>query len=1004
MPPVLPNCSISFVRPFSLPFGVPPETVAGTDLAHYQRELGLQLDFFSLAWDAADPFISAEHPRDPFTGALRARFMRNNSVVGAVTVPTSFNPPSIAATDIHTISFASNALDQVGNKAWKALKTTGSESMSSAMARNFRWDENERKLWALPQPYFGDETLCLYFPRSPAPTGALGIDIPGIFADDASSHLLATNAEARDGELQRELLRSPVRGLARFTRYRHIGFTESGGKLSAPTMLAPSAAGAVVLRALPPSSAVPADSAAPLIRDTFLVFEHISITEASTCIAGLLWLQILRFTELESIEQLKKEIRTSTAWTFAVYIALATLQPQAVDALGGLADATRDKLKEVTSTPDLIALRAAILYVLGDPGRRSAFTDYLRTTLAPLACGIGWGELTDDAGNLRYPGIPADPGARTTPNKVAHALLEAVQQANDIWIAVYAGAPIGRSAARYRTPPSGAPVSDVARNGFTTFDVEALVLAGRAAAAFPAVIPPLGPASRDQTVDLTAYAGEVAGQFAAIRIADAAPGSIAFTMRDWLRHLVFGWQRTKSVDAPLDFLNMAVAGHPLTMALFWDRRMKARDLRKSLDDAALATNSAGESLDQAAVKWWINAVDFSTNAAGIAGTTTRSEFWPLQLPGTGPPVKDVLKEAPSRAGKTAKGAAVPSGFDEEDIELAIEAREHLRSGHDLSQQVDIALILALLDREGYRMRGPYMRQGPFDNEYRENLNILQRRHFLDAPSPPRRGLSRRGASQGIGRFFYALQVFGLDILDWRWIPKNSPANPTAAENWFAAKDHWLRFAWDNLVTLTTDAITKGTVIGIDTRALNGQMLVRMASKFDLPPTAIGKSRLLSRRAHLGGIIVQHGEFQRRHALLREGAAAGPLNDSWQPGSGTVLPDVTQFTAAPAPITGANAEDTARRDYLAYYALCYLAFNGSPSVWKSWVTRASNLGAANIPHFLLYEITDAQAAGGERELWHRGHFARFAVALDAYLRMSNTGAGDVVFPMRAGWGV
>ena len=162
---------------------------------------------------------------------------------------------------------------------------------------------------------------------------------------------------------------------------------------------------------------------------------------------------------------------------------------------------------------------------------------------------------------------------------------------------------------------------------------------------------------------------------------------------------------------------------------------------------------------------------------------------------------------------------------------------------------------------------------------------------------------------------------------------------------------------------------------------------------------------MARSVHVAGIVAQHAEFQRRHVLLRKGSSAGKLNKWWMPStSGTLLPDMPEFTTNPAPSPGANGEAIERRDYLAYYALCYLAFNGSPGLWKSWVNRAIALGATSAPRFILYYITDAQTAGGGRKTWHRGHFVRFTVSLDAFLRMTESGVGDATHPNRTGWSV
>jgi hypothetical protein len=235
-------------------------------------------------------------------------------------------------------------------------------------------------------------------------------------------------------------------------------------------------------------------------------------------------------------------------------------------------------------------------------------------------------------------------------------------------------------------------------------------------------------------------------------------------------------------------------------------------------------------------------------------------------------------------------------------------------------------------------------------------------------------------------------VFGLDLIDGPRLPSTGLPGVT----------NWLRFAWDNVFTVITDAVMEGTAASLNTMGLDGRMLLRITSRFD-PATTVGQSRPLSRKLHLAGIIAQHAEFQRRHALLRKGSSAGPLNEWWRPSpGGTVLTDVAAFRSSPVPAAGATGEDVVRSEYLAYYALCYLAFNASPSLWNAWVGAVPSGALVSVPFFLLFRIGDPPVIS-DRKAWHRGHFVRFAVALDAYLRMSETGVADTVFPVRPGPG-
>lgn len=270
-----PGATIDFTdRSFSLPFGLPEDSVVGADLTSFEAELGVVAEFLELTWAAAPPFTTDEQPRDPFTGVLRSRFLKNSGGPGAVSIPTAFGPGVAAATDVGTLSFDRSTLDSIARRKWQAVSAQdleGGVTMGVAMARSFRWDDDERKLWSLPQPHYADNALALFWPTGTAVGAPLGDDAAGILADDRSDYLLKTDHTTRNGELVADLLRSPVRGLVRFTRYRHVSVSPAATSVAPGAVLTRSMAGAMVIRTLPPSDAVPSDPEAPILRDSFLV-------------------------------------------------------------------------------------------------------------------------------------------------------------------------------------------------------------------------------------------------------------------------------------------------------------------------------------------------------------------------------------------------------------------------------------------------------------------------------------------------------------------------------------------------------------------------------------------------------------------------------------------------------------------------------------------------------------------------------------------------------------
>jgi hypothetical protein len=152
---------------------------------------------------------------------------------------------------------------------------------------------------------------------------------------------------------------------------------------------------------------------------------------------------------------------------------------------------------------------------------------------------------------------------------------------------------------------------------------------------------------------------------------------------------------------------------------------------------------------------------------------------------------------------------------------------------------------------------------------------------------------------------------------------------------------------------------------------------------------------LSRRLEAVGLILQAAVFQWVHRQVSEGLGYlgmyDPEDEKYDP--------VDDFVRMPPPEPGDNALSTARQTYIAYWALVYLAFNASPVIWNYWVAIAAKQKDADeqVANYLLYRLRhgigdpnriadrEAREAASNR-LRVLGNMTRFAVALDAYLRL------------------
>lgn len=964
-----PSTSIDFARDFSLPLGV-PTPLAAADLATYLAQLGAHAGSMYL-----DRPGRVEHdPGNPTRRLLRQLPLANDAARSVLLPRTTKNFGA-------TFEPSAAAIDAIAKRRVAAAVAAPPASLAEVASRQFRWDDVARQAAAAPLPVFADESVVIDWPLAGAAAGAVGQAVPGVWNDVASTHLLATVPAARDGELDPTLLRCPVVGLVRFERYRHI--SSAGGVLS---VLRPSQAGAVVIQALAGGAAMPAHGA-PIFRKHLVVLEHVATASAVECLAALTWCQLTHRAAIRAQAALKKAWATTVTALLTSWLAWLETVPGAAttDPLASVPAAELVPFQRGFGTgaaaaapvPTAAQLEDLIASVLADPTAKTSLQGYVRTVFAPLLCGGSWKEIGVD-----LPVAPTSP--RTPLQSRAHRVLEALMNSADTWLPVYAGCPVGRPARFYAidaTPLAQRTLAPLER--LTTFDLEALLISEWVELSIPGISAPALP-DRFHAPVLTAYDGLPGGRLAALRIVDVGGGGALLLTRDWLDICTQGSNARGRYAAPLDFEPFAAAGHPLAPVLDWPTVSKAALARQRLDTLR-TSNVQGRNVTVAAANlaWWVACANVDVGG-----------LWPVTLPGIGPPATPPTPSNPYGLGATNIALLPglfnePSGFDETDLAAALGACAVVRNGRTLVADLQPALVLAVLDREGLKSVGGLER-------------TAQLRDFGNDPA--------LAGWSALDFLDFAVQKwlifpFGLDLLVLGRVDNvnGHPFQQNVNLGNFAA-------LFRSTVAVMGQRYVDAGILPPNEPSLGPERMLASLRRRRLrvPPGL----RLLtrSRSALALGVIWQQATFQWVHQRLS--LATRPL--------GAPVPAVEDFAwvrvdelvnGAPPP-PGANANSAERRRYLAYWGLVYLAFNTSPPTWNRWVNAvpaAALAAGTTIGEYLVFHRNADPAAleppGAGRTRGQRGNMLRFVTGLDAYLRMNLGGpAPDLLDPQARAWPV
>lgn len=862
------------------------------------------------------------------------------------------------------------------------------------------WDGEHAAAADLPIPQHADESLLITWdatgPRSPRPL--LDAPLPGVFAEpyDPATPLLATSTAANgelDGELDRLLLRAPVAGSVRFQRYEHVVRRPDGGL----ALRRPSTTGRLVLRTRP----LPDLTESPLRLPQRFVVENVDAASLGTCLAPLVLDQFRRYAVLAADGTMPPDLPGQLGWVLRLWLAVADLAPSVATVPGALLGALSTEI-----TPGARPSKGRVTAAVGAIGAHdgwAALSDFVARVYGPVVGGAAWGGLD--------PALDLDADTPLSPAQLTSATGDVVMFQREAagWVSCFAGAPLGRPAAVWLTGEDRQEPLDAVRThavGLTTFQVEALYQASSAAAGGDPIratgsARAAGPLTEST---LRAYARpahdlEPAGFLAVVRIAEPSLPKREYTMPDWLTEVVVGTARRVFQPPLLDAGeytsrdDVAHVDHPLAALADWHGVCDAwvvRDRLNALNDDGMGARS---------LAWWAA----HTRLADPSGLWPGSHLKGERLDRTAPTPKSPYSPASSGTGvRTAthsrhgndlgnKGVTeedrttVRDGWDDADLASVVVASQAVRDART-SSPVHPAVVMAVADTEGYLV---FTSDNRNPQSWVEHFSSMPDKNAAFTVAGSRWQLSFMNM---ISRWSWTGWPYGLDLLtkrrDWDIFQRLASTG--------ALQDMSDQFRWviDQLRPADRDPATwlldpAFVPAGNIERFAVDRLAVRWSTD---RPKGWGadrpQHRRLTRRLEPVGLALQAAIFQWVHQQVHTGVGYLP-GDVYHP-----LPEFTD-PGSPPPGPGVDSLDPERRDFVAYWALVYLAFNTTPSMWSMWARTAeqdrTRSPATRASTHLLFGVdnrhtdisADLDTANRMRIL---GNMSRFAAALDAYLRV------------------
>jgi hypothetical protein len=988
--PQQPGCTIDWRRVFSLPVTTPPEVLPPDKVLEYLAVLDTTANILISTFDRFQ--VSAFGPRQARVAPVGAAAGAPKSILPRVTANSGisdlFDIPN-SAIDGGANSVVTKATTPFSAKPPEPGNPVAVETQLQAkLAR----DKHANQFTPLPIPFTGLDTIRFFFADRAAAgfAGALGLDDEGIIKADGSLAaplpftLLPTRADDGNGQVQlgevdRLILRAPISGRFRFEPYYLYQ--------SAPAFhpVGPSNSGRLIFEQAPLSTReTNTDRTRTLVyKHRYFALDHVDRASVAPIIHRHLVFHLRFLKEMDdhfggggaageprlTIEKSSSEVLAAVAsdvnhllrgWTAFLSVLRWRAQDIAVDRQLDATWKTLFPAKELDAK-DAKKLLPIVDLILTTPALLESLLFFSEKVYSPLLAGQTWMEVLD-ANRATDPAVPQFPVTKDqppfTPKNAAndqialqHDRLRRVEDPLCRWIGCYAGAPVGKPARVYATvaPVAGAFPAD----GLTTYEVEALHLAGTAAATLglPAAVAAEAGPSPGRTMNLNSYAPSARGYSSYFSASTIAEDSL-HTVIDFLVELTQGIHFREKEAAFLDIHTLQDQtngrGHPLLNVLHSDEHKKAFHLRRQMDTLR-TTVAGGVPLGEHSVAWWRAKLNLDVTVP-LAPTNPYKEDHSVRTLFPGVLQFDDLSAEPPG------GRGIPSGFDEFDLTSAYLAIGRM-SNPPGSPPLPLPVLLALMETEGIKLFAPVNRivrntTTPGNTLIWEALSRdpahPNRSPFLmpAVPHPPRL----------FGRGFWFSFPYGLD----RFTDLNEPD--------FRAK--------------VNQFVTSGVLAFEPGEDLGPYVTARVFSNFLLLP-AVGANRgvpqiwKLSRRMHWAGLSVMAGFYRQLERDMNAGINGFDApTAAWLPVG----------SSPPALVRGDGSRvgpnDTEWKDFLSYYGMIYISYNSNPASLNAFRTSA----AAALPGGWAFTLRDFLLFRHRRDDSIIRRMCRFVIALDAYLRL------------------
>lgn len=986
--PEKPGCGIDWRRLFTLPVGVPPESLPDARRLEYLRELDVSADTLFNTFDR----FGAQTPR---ASDARAAPVGDPA---PVLLPFAANP---AGSEPHIVP--ADATNIVGSGPFHPTPPApgNAAQVEAELQARLPRDEEAARFTPIPIPFAGVDTIRFYFAEKQLPgfDGTLGLVENGLIlpgnniAAALPAALLTTRPDTPGlGEVDRLILRAPVTGRFRFEPYYIYR-----GHGAAFQPVGPSTTGRLVVQQphRPPNPKDTTDM--QVFQERLFAFEHVERESVVPMIHRSLMLQLAFFDGFErqfrgvggaNRLRISKETPAVFGWvvsgvshllrSWTAYLSVLRWRPE--DTAVNVPAIWRTLFpahvdKPVNPATEAKALVPIVAEILGTPARRESLLFFSAEVYSPLLAGYTWLEVLtrNQQQNARRFPVTADVPPFTPPNAAEaeqHQRLRFVEAPQFRWVACYAGCPVGKPARVY-APAAAVGETTFPANGLTTYEVEALHAAGTAAAAL-GVPPPVGVAGPQpgRAMDLAHYAAKRTGHacfFHAQRLASDP----LHTAVDFFLEVTRGIHARQKENGFLDlrtFENPATGeaheAHPLVATLHHDEHHKAEHLRRQMDSLLAPIPGVG-SLGLHSRNWWQGKLNlilpppFSLTPIDPYRTDRTTFRRRVTIPGQ-LTFGDLIDNP------------IPSGFGTFDLESAYLACGRMRQaappgGEEPGSQLPLPVLLALMQTEGIKSFAPLNRIVKNTTTASETLvwEVIPR-----TPGDP----------------------------DSFWQPMRENDPPNGEE--LHARKRWLAFPYgldtfaetntENDLNIRVDDMAIGGVFNPEAGENLAQYIqARIYSDFIVVPeflNDLGLRRIWkrSRRMHWAALSLMVSFFRYLETLIHNPTLNNRFATlDWEANPAWLIP--------PPDVTNKTPTDVEWKDYLTYYALIYIAYNGGPNPWdpaspNTWVELVRG-AEENRPGLWAHTLRDYLLFQHERAHPTIRKTCRFVVALDAFLRLN-----------------